>query len=864
MKHLFSFPLLLFLFSTLGAQEKPAAVSAMDALGAGDYEEAIKGLSGDLGALAAEVEGVGEDELRLHQARAHHLSGENAKAVSLCDELLKAFPGSKWRHKAVFLKAEALATQRKFAEALLIYQKEATRIFSLERQDQVAGSLITFAELFATEPAPGDLDAPAADYEKALILFRQVLDTDCTAEVREKVRSRIVTLTGKLMKWDQVVAEALAYLDEFDPSWRGTFDSVRRLTDEGNKKVPFSGPNRFLVRYRHGEALHRMDQRIQAVRYLQELDEHIKRDAQLADLSADASWLRLMAMTNKGTVDLVGQWVKEAEAYLVLYPNHIWAPQVSYKIAASYAGAGLWEKSRKSFQDFLDGKGYEAPLEKPLTLDVESAVNFDGRKRRYEELRETASYEIGKIFLAEKKFNEAEAQWSKTAKDFPNGEKWAECQKGLVQVDFERALESVREVHKAPAKNQGVAREAALNSLEAFLMDHPLDVRLPQLMFALGELSYFQAIAAGDDKEWKLTPQRKKAFERAIAGWRRLISKYPKSAQAKAAEIKIGGIYEVYLGDLERALEIYSGLPDGRSRKEALLRKELKATSSRAFGTTEEPEISLSLRNVEKVEVRQYWIDFESYFRKSQNLSDVENLDVDLVEPDKSWEVIIPDYQRYLPMDHTVAIPFAKNKAGVCVIKVEGGDLETTTVVVRSDIDLAIRNSREESLVFVRDWKTGKAASGVKIVLADGAKVIADGVTGNDGVWLYKDKSLADVSQLRVLGISSRGMAGQSLQIAGLPVPSRIIPVATLTTPRQVYRPGETVNLKVSVRDVKDGAFVVTDPQEREFVLKVRDESQRLLRELKVSLNDFAIAQVKVDLPRACLLYTSPSPRDRG
>lgn len=853
MKYLLPILFLSFFCSFSGAQETPKAQSAITALKGGDFKAAIQGFTGDLEAMAAEVEGIEEDELRLHQARAHHLDGQSAKAVDLCDDLLKGFPESKWRHKAVFLKAEALAAQRKFSEALFIYQSEASRIFSEDRQDEVAESLVTFAELFATVPAPGDLDAPPADYAKALILFRQVLDTECTLAVRERVRSRVVTLNGKLPAWDQVVREALVYLDEFDPAWKGDFGSVRRLTDDGNKKVIFSGPNRFMVRYRHGEALHRMGQRSEAVRYLEELDELIQGDPQLAALRADAHWLRLMAMTEQGNVAQVDLWVAEARAYLTLYPNHIWAPQVAYKIATTYQKAELWEKARAAFQDFLDAKGFQAPLEKPLTLDEVSAKQFESRKRSYQDLREAASYEIGGIFLAEKKFNEASAQWSKTAKDFPNGEKWAECQKGLVQADFERALESVRQANQAPKAGQGASRTQARQALEGFLTEHPLDTRLPQLMFALGEISYFEAIAAEDEDKWILTHDRKKAFETGIASWRRLISKYPKSAQAKAAQIKIGGIYEVYLGDLEKALEIYSGLPDGQSRKAALLQEELSASSSKVFGTEEEPKVSLSLRNIEKVQVRQYWIDFESYFRKSQNLSDVENLDVDLVEPDKTWEVVIPDYQRYLPMTHGIAIPFPKNKAGVCVIKVEGEKLETTTVVVRSDIDLAIRHSRGESLVFVRDWKTGKAAPGVRVVLADGAKVIANGTTGNDGVWHLEDESLGEVSQLRVLAISDRGMAGHSLQAAGLMVPQRVSAQASLTTSRVLYRPGETVDLKVAVRDVKDGLFVIPDAKERDFVLKVRDDEQRLLRELKVVVDDFGLAQVAFDLPPALM-----------
>jgi len=844
MKYLLSLILACFTFSNLSAQD------AMSALREGNYEEAIKRLSGDLTALAAATEGVNEDELRLYQARAHHLAGRNGEAVKLCNEFLKKFPESSWRHKVVFLKAQALAAQRKFEEALAIYQSEAGRIFKEERQDEVAGHLVEFAELFATEPAPEDLDAPRADYEKALILLAQVLDTDCSAKLREEVRSRMVALDGLLQKWEEAEKASLAYLDEFDPSWRGPFGSVRRLTTEKNTKVVLDGPSRFKVRFHHAEALHRRNQRPMAVRYLRELEELTKDKPGQAALRADAMWLRLMAMTKKGVVEDVDHWGENARAYLVLYPNHIWATQVAYKIASVYRGAENWEKARGAYQDYLDGKGYQAPAARPLTMDTKSAGEFEKRKRQHGERREAASFEIGAIFLAEKKFDEAEAQWGKTAKDFPNGEKWADCQKGLVQVDFERALESVRKIHKAKKDKQAAARATARKSLENFLMSHPLDNRLPQLMFALGEISYFEAASTDDEEEFQLTPERKRVFEKAIADWRRLVSKYPQSEQAKAAELKIGGIYEHYLGDLEKAVEVFSGIPNGGLRKGVLMSKALRVFSPRVFGTEEKPEVTLELRNIEEVTVRQYWIDFESFFRKSQNLSDIEKLDVDLVEPDRTWEVKIPDYQRYLVMKHNVEIPFENSKAGVCVIKVEGGGLESTTVAVRSDIDLAVRGRQGEALVFVRDWKIGKVAPGVKLVLADGAKVLANGVSGDDGVWHYKNENLNEVSDLRVLGISERGMAGHSLRISGSALPVPLTSTGILTTSRQIHRPGESVNLKLVVRDVKDGGMVPPGKEERKFVLKVRNEEGRLLTERNVTLNDFGTSQVKFSLPR--------------
>lgn len=839
----------LFASNLVAQEEQTPATDAINALRQGNFEKAIEGLSGDLGALAKATKGVGEDELNLHLARAHQEASQPAKAISICDQALRKFPKSKWRHKIVFLKAEALASQRKFDQALAIYQSESKRIFDLKRQDEVAGQLVEFAELFATEPAPEDLDAPAADYGKALILYGQVLDTECSDGVRESVRSRMVELHGKLQKWQEAEKAALAYLDEFDSLWLGPLDSIRRLSTDKNSKAKLDGAKRFKVRFHHAEALHRLNRRPEAVRYLGELEEMTKgKDAHSA-LRADATWLRLMAMTQNGAVSEVDDWVKEAREYLALYPNHIWAPQVAFKIGSVYAGARQWENARGAYQDYLDGKGYLQPGENPLTLDEKNASDLDKRKRNHEVRREAASFEIGAIFLTEKKFNEAEARWNKTAKDFPNGEKWAECQKGLVRVDFERALEAVRKVHKAKKEEQGPLRDEARKAIESFLTGHPLDARLPQLMFVVGELSYHQAIDAKGEVKFQLTPEKKAILEKAIADWRRLISKYPQSPQAKAAELKIGGIYEHYLGDLEKAVEIYSGLKDGAGHKSLLMAKVLKTSSSRVFGTEEKPEIKLELRNVEEVEVRQYWIDFESFFMKSQDLADIENLDVDLVEPDKTWKVKIPGFKKFLPMEHNLSIPFENGKAGVCVIKVEGEDLESTTVAVRSDIDLAVRYNRMEAVIFVRDWKTGKVAPGVRLVVADGAKIISTGETGEDGVWHYKREDKEEVAKLRILAVSDRGMAGYSLSVGGLKMPPTLMPSARMLAARNIHRPGEEVNLNVIVRDVKDREFVVPGKKDRNFTLKVTDHAGRLLKQSKVTLNDMGSSLETFRLP---------------
>ena len=86
-----------FLSSALFGQKILAAKEAEEALRVGDYEGAIAGFGSVLENLQKGLLGLGEDELRWHQARAHHLAGKDGETVVLCDSLLKDFPESKWR-----------------------------------------------------------------------------------------------------------------------------------------------------------------------------------------------------------------------------------------------------------------------------------------------------------------------------------------------------------------------------------------------------------------------------------------------------------------------------------------------------------------------------------------------------------------------------------------------------------------------------------------------------------------------------------------------------------------------------------------------------------------------------------------------
>ena len=385
----------------LMAQEPDSrAERAADLIRGRQYAEAVEILRGDPATLAAAAPDFTPDEVLLLRARALHLDGKHAEAEAACDELLTGFPEGAWRHKAKFLKAHALAARGRYEEALAIYEAEAARLFSEERKDEVAQSLMGFAAMFAKVPDPADLDAPKPDYQKAYKLYKEVLDVQCSAALREEAHFAMIRMSGHLQAWDTVLADALTYLQTYDSSWRGEMDSQQRLTFQKNSAAKHLGSHRSEVRYRMAEALHRSNRRPLAVRYLDELlgEMDAGRLEAAAGLPADATWLKLMAMRLEGgRVDDVSLWVTNARAYLAKFPRHLHAAATAFMLPSMLASHQQAEKAIAAYREFL---AKPIPIVKDLdSLETESSAAFLRRQEKAARNREEASYQIGVLHL---------------------------------------------------------------------------------------------------------------------------------------------------------------------------------------------------------------------------------------------------------------------------------------------------------------------------------------------------------------------------------------------------------------------------------------------------------------------------------
>jgi len=313
-------------------------------------------------------------------------------------------------------------------------------------------------------------------------------------------------------------------------------------------------------------------------------------------------------------------------------------------------------------------------------------------------------------------------------------------------------------------------------------------------------------------------------------------------------------IYEEKFGDLAEALDSYRRLTWGshaspaRARVAVMTKKHLQLHTERTFRTDEKVTIKLNVRNMEKLKFKQYFLDLEAYFRKTHATGQVEQLDVDLIQPDKIWEVKIDNYAKYKPIEQEVEIPFDKNAAGVCLINVSENDLEATTLVIRSDLEMIVKSSRREALVFVQNMRTGEPAKGVDLLFSDGKEVFTTGKTEADGVFRGSFEELKSAGLLRVFASNGRSVASNLLDLSGMQFSRGLSAKGYIYTDRPAYQPGQMVSLRGIVRDVKDGSYIA--PTGQEYLVSVTDSGGRLLWQKPRKLSEFGTFHTQLTLDK--------------
>ncbi len=767
------------------------------------------------------------------KAVALYQSGKHSAAAVTCEGLLKQYPDSQWQHKARFLMARALIAQKDHKAAESILAEEASRIFSPDRKQSIANVLVDFADKLARRPDPNELDALPPDDAKALALYQQVLALEIKRELSDDIQFKVALTFQRLKQHPQAIAVLRKYLDDFDPTWTGPVGSTTRQRGQLKQNPVAPGKHRLKARFAlidsqiingdNAAARQNVDAFLPILLdVVMEFDDGrggtVKRD------KSDVAHQRVLTYSQDPP-----NYIAETRKFLAAYPAYEAAIELARGLPDKLVELGRTDEAIAAHRDFVDGRNFRFIAdEKATTPDPKTGVS---PAENLENLQRESFFQIAQLLFDQKKYDEAIKQWQAYVNRYPDGAQWAASQSGIINAEFQIGLDAVAAGEDAKARQH----------FAQFLNKYPLDQRARQIMFTLGQMHV-----------------AKKDYQKAIEEWSRLISKYPNTEESSLALYRTGVFQSEQLGQLEEALAAFRRLTWGswsrpaKARVLMLSQKSLGVATERVFRTDEIAKVAVTARNIEKLKVSVYPLNLESYFRKTHKLGRIDHLDIDLIEPQETWEVKLDGYKKYTQLIRDIEIPFSGKQPGIRVVKIEGGDWSATTLVIRSDIDLILKSSRREAVVYVEDQLKNKPAADTQLLFSDGTRIIATGKTGADGVFRGRFPELTTINDLRVLATGPGGSATNMLNIGNLRFSTGLSRRGYIYTDKSAYQQGEAVAVRGIIREVKDGSYIV--PEKREYTVRITDPAGRLLGASELTLSEFGTFDTAIQLPSSAAL----------
>ena len=495
-------------------------------------------------------------------------------------------------------------------------------------------------------------------------------------------------------------------------------------------------------------------------------------------------------------------YLAQLRAFLTDHPAHPAAPQAAQAIAQTLERQGMDAEAIAAWNDFITAKAFQFDAAAEANRKQDSASGLTPAETLARR-QQAAAFRIGQLHFTRRRYAEAIAQWRQYISAWPNGAEWQQAQSGIVDAEFQTGLTAVA------ADDEAKAREV----FDAFLARYPLDARARQILFIYGQTRYAAAQLLKEQKA--AADLTNTEFQKAIDAWARLIAKYPATEESSLALYNTALILSEEFGRLEDGLAAFKRVTwgnwaDPAKRRVALMNsKSLAVATERVFRLTETPAVKVSVRNIEKLKVSRYPLDVEAFFRSRHRMDAIDLLDIDLIAPEKTWEVTVAGYARCRSIQQDIPIEFAAGQSGACIVRVEGDEWQATTLVVRSDIDVLVESARREVLVFVMHGPDRTPLAAANVLVSDGAKIIATGQTGADGVFRAKPEAIDKARSVRVLVSTPQGMAGSFLSLEGMSVSSVPAKMARILLDRGSYAPGDQVGWHAIRRDVKDGSFQV-------------------------------------------------------
>ncbi|MDB5385050.1 MAG: hypothetical protein JWM11_696 [Planctomycetaceae bacterium] len=734
-------------------------------------------------------------------------------AIATFLKLEKEYPKSPWYARSRFGQAAVLAKKRDYQAAGVIYKAEAERLLSAGRRDELTAIYLEFADrYFDGCPAVGPKPKCEPDFAQAINYYQQALQLRPSLTAQQKIELRIARCHQELKQFKEALAAYQKFLNSYaQPKTAPAKRVALALAAE--------------AQFQLGQVQLDLGQPAEARKTWQDFLTSDAAKESGGSLVADASYrlARTYGIPQPPTIGDLELGVELLDQFVKKYPKHPLTAEAEYNRAQSYLHHARHDQAIAVLKGLIANPQFEKAPQVPRAWNL-----------------------LGHSYQAQKKFDAAIETWHSFLEKFPTDPEWSNVQQVIIDTEFAAANEY------RVQKNYAAARKA----WETFLNKYPLDGRAASILFQFGQMQIDEVvqIAATVKKPAKLKEEQQAQVTKlclaALEDWQRLVSKYPNTNEASQGSLSIGLVYEERLGKLAEAVEAYKKVQGqfagvAQQRLAVLTSPQLEIITERKFRSAEKPAIKLLTRNLKNVSVKLYRVDLTDYFRKLHLASGFESLDIALIDPDKSFEHSVADYQEYRKLDQAIEIPV--DGPGVTAVTVSSDKLEATTMVVVSDIDVIVKSSRNELFVFAENMLTGKPADGVKLLISDGSKVFAEEATGKDGILQKKFEELKTVSDLRVFGFMEQHSASSQVSLEGLKFAVGLSAKGYLYTDRPAYSAGQLVNVKGIIRWVNEDRY--TFKAGEKYQLDVYDAQGRVIHTQDVTLGDFGTFAANWQLP---------------
>jgi hypothetical protein len=811
---LIGLPLLIFTAGTQDAEPFKGPDDALptvpslvrDALLEGRTEDALDTLD-----QLAELHPESQDFWTLLRISALTEGKDLAQAVKVAETFEQDHAQSPWLAKVRFRRAENLRQLRRFEEAEQIYEASAQALRSPERQGRLAQVYLVHAVRMAADRKPNEPDQGEQDLKGARELFGRVLGLDAPIAAVEHALFERAVCSEKLGAHAQAVQDWQIYL---------TRNGTNRHQEARLRKGLAQ-----LAHDRAGDALRTLEDLVQDTLQEKGNSQGIKENAAIRILSR-ARFAIAQAWAKRGMRDLARAAYGR---FLEAHPEDVQAAQAAFNIATLH-------REQKHVEDARDA--YEAFRKRPRLAADQGASALQAEKNLHQE----ALFLEANMRGALDDHDGARELYSEYTRRYPSGPRWSEAQRGIVNSVWAKGASA------ANKKDYTTAR----STWGEFLEGWPLDPRVADVHLALANLfdtEAREAKSAGTDF--------KPSLLKAIEAWGAIARRHPDTNQASQALFQLADAFEFRLDDMRAAVEGYRACTYGshagraQARLAAMISPRLRLETERTWRSNETARVKVHTRNLEELEVHVHPLDLEAYFRKHLSHQRIEDLDLDLIAPDDSFQLKVTDYAEFSPLTQEIEIQV--EGPGVWAVVVQSGDQRAATLLIRSDIEVLVKSSRREAFVFAQDMLTDEGAPGVKILLAlpgqgeGGAALLRELETGADGTARVALEELQDSDELQMFAAREGHVASDGLSLQGLKISRGLAQRAVVFTDRAGYRQDETVHWRSIVRDVRGGSYMFNEGEE--VRVEMIDPAGRRMRRADLPLGPFGTIEGTFPLP---------------